>query len=200
MNEQTLFLHQALDALLSLSAERDKLSLTMKELLNRMSVQEEDIRLDSDMSHSNGIRNESTGHTDSLRFVMPSQTIVDENNTDVSSLFSSRSISTTQLDTHHNNTSTLNKQYNAPNEGKFPCDKCQLVFLRDTDLKRHAKAHLLLLPNVCSQCGKGFARKDALKRHMGTLSCDRNRKKLIEMAGSKFEEIIKKAQMDGIGI
>lgn len=245
MNEQTVFLYQALDALLELSTNGDGLSPTMKELLKRMSIQDQDIRLLTNMNNfqtvaqnnpAHGINSANYNHTlnsntananirqmtnDALQFIMPSQTMVDTqisstNGSEISSLYSSRSVSTTQLNNSIiNNRSTNNhisnnlntsstsiskSSSNQPNNEKFPCDKCQLIFLRDADLKRHAKAHLLLLPNVCSQCGKGFARKDALKRHSGTLSCKRNRRKLMEMAGNNFEEVIKKAQIDGIGI
>ncbi|CCD24180.1 Met32p NDAI_0C05210 [Naumovozyma dairenensis CBS 421] len=64
-------------------------------------------------------------------------------------------------------------------EKEFKCTQCSLIFSRSSDLRRHEKTHLPILPNICSQCGKGFARKDALKRHFNTLTCKRNRKKLL---------------------
>ena len=60
---------------------------------------------------------------------------------------------------------------------KFFCAKCSMCFRRSSDLKRHEKQHLSIPANICSYCGKGFARKDALKRHMGTLTCKRNAEK-----------------------
>lgn len=64
-------------------------------------------------------------------------------------------------------------------ERKFPCRGCSMSFRRSSDLKRHEKQHLLIPANICPQCGKGFARKDALKRHLGTLTCKRNAEKKL---------------------
>lgn len=65
------------------------------------------------------------------------------------------------------------------NERKFPCTSCTMSFRRSSDLKRHEKQHLSIPANICPQCGKGFARKDALKRHLGTLTCKRNADKKL---------------------
>ena len=54
-----------------------------------------------------------------------------------------------------------------------------MSFRRSSDLKRHEKQHLSIPPNICEHCGKGFARKDALKRHIGTLTCKRNADKKL---------------------
>lgn len=62
-------------------------------------------------------------------------------------------------------------------ERKYGCDKCDMTFKRSSDLKRHEKQHLDIPANVCELCGKGFARKDALKRHSGTATCKRNAEK-----------------------
>lgn len=62
---------------------------------------------------------------------------------------------------------------------KFPCTSCSMSFRRSLDLKRHEKQHLTIPANICPQCGKGFARKDALKRHLGTLTCKRNAEKKL---------------------
>ncbi|AGO13632.1 AaceriAGL246Wp [[Ashbya] aceris (nom. inval.)] len=79
---------------------------------------------------------------------------------------------------------------------RFHCSKCELVFRRSGDLRRHEKVHLPILPNICSLCGKGFARKDALKRHFGTLTCKRNRQKLLSIGGD-INEILEKARQNG---
>lgn len=66
----------------------------------------------------------------------------------------------------------------------YPCNICTLSFKRSSDLKRHEKIHLDVPPNVCPQCSKGFARKDALKRHINTLTCKRNRERLLTSSSS----------------
>lgn len=82
---------------------------------------------------------------------------------------------------------------------KFPCAKCKLVFRRSSDLRRHERTHLPVLPNICSQCGKGFARKDALKRHFDTLTCRRNRSKLLSIGGD-INDILERARQTGTGV
>lgn len=62
----------------------------------------------------------------------------------------------------------------------FKCSECPISFKRSSDLKRHEKIHLKTPPNICPQCHKGFARRDALKRHVGTLTCKRNRQRRLE--------------------
>lgn len=62
---------------------------------------------------------------------------------------------------------------------KFPCSSCNMLFRRSSDLKRHEKKHFLIPANICPDCGKGFARKDALKRHAGTLTCKKNSEKKL---------------------
>lgn len=73
---------------------------------------------------------------------------------------------------------------------EYPCNKCHLIFGRSSDLRRHEKAHLPILPNICSQCGKGFARKDALRRHFDTLTCKRNRSKLLSIGDGNINQIL----------
>ncbi|ODV82415.1 uncharacterized protein CANTADRAFT_30497, partial [Suhomyces tanzawaensis NRRL Y-17324] len=69
---------------------------------------------------------------------------------------------------------------------KFLCSKCPMSFRRSSDLKRHEKQHLVIPPNICELCGKGFARKDALKRHMATLTCKRNADKKLYTENLKY--------------
>lgn len=68
-------------------------------------------------------------------------------------------------------------------EKPFVCNDCTLSFRRSSDLRRHQRAHLPILPHICQLCGKGFARKDALKRHSDTLTCKRNRERLLSSGG-----------------
>ncbi|EHN03077.1 Met32p, partial [Saccharomyces cerevisiae x Saccharomyces kudriavzevii VIN7] len=83
-------------------------------------------------------------------------------------------------------------------EKKFRCAKCSLEFSRSSDLRRHEKTHFAILPNICPQCGKGFARKDALKRHYDTLTCRRNRTKLLTAGGESINELLKKVKQSNI--
>lgn len=71
------------------------------------------------------------------------------------------------------------RDYPKTEQRKYQCDKCTMNFKRSSDLKRHEKQHLEIPPNICSHCGKGFARKDALKRHVGTTTCLRNAEKQL---------------------
>lgn len=84
-------------------------------------------------------------------------------------------------------------------EKKFPCQQCQMVFRRSSDLRRHERQHLPILPNICTLCGKGFARKDALKRHFDTQTCKRNRQKLLSIGGD-INEILERARQSGATI
>lgn len=106
-------------------------------------------------------------------------------------------------DQEDTNASFTNAQTNGDDDKslddkKFSCAKCKLEFRRTSDLRRHERIHLPVLPNICSQCGKGFARKDALKRHFNTLTCRRNRSKLLTIGGD-ISEILEKAQQTGNG-
>lgn len=76
---------------------------------------------------------------------------------------------------------TLNNMKHTPSSSTesdvkfFSCEECSMVFKRGIDLSRHNSIHQPLLPHICNNCGKSFARKDALKRHYMTATCKRNK-------------------------
>ncbi|ODQ62869.1 hypothetical protein WICANDRAFT_26988 [Wickerhamomyces anomalus NRRL Y-366-8] len=88
------------------------------------------------------------------------------------------------------------KNINGHEPKPFICNDCSLSFRRSSDLRRHQRAHLPILPHICRMCGKGFARKDALKRHSDTLTCKRNREKLLS-SGGDVESILAEAKKQG---
>lgn len=148
-----------------------------------------------------------------FKYVIPNQTMMDTMNFKPISIPSVLNNNMPPIDSKPTGTSISSKnstrstqkvgrrrKKEKPPEEKFHCNKCELVFTKITELRRHEKGHLLILPHICPRCGKGFARKDALKRHGNTLTCDRNRKKLRETLGEKYEEYIARAQRDGISI
>lgn len=58
------------------------------------------------------------------------------------------------------------------NQKIYPCNICGISYDKLTDLRKHERAsHEPKQENVCMNCGKKFARKDALKRHFDTVLC-----------------------------
>lgn len=81
-------------------------------------------------------------------------------------------------DTINNENNNFNDNNGTPRN--YRCSNCGISFKRSSDLKRHERIHLKVPPNICPLCRKGFARKDALKRHVDTLTCKRNRQRLLK--------------------
>ena len=82
----------------------------------------------------------------------------------------------------------LKAHMTAHDSGKdFLCTICGSKYRRAPDLKRHySSMHVQTKPFVCPQmCGKSFARKDALKRHM---NCKSNEKCAGFRGKKKFQQ------------
>ena len=78
-----------------------------------------------------------------------------------------------------------------------------MMFKRPSGLRRHENVHLLISPNICPQCGKSFARKDALKRHFDTLTCRRKRSIYLGIIGtdkSSRHAIFRVVSLDSINL
>jgi len=151
--------------------------------------------------NSNSNNNISKNHEESIG---PTN-ITSSNITSQDKTWSLQSNSTTQSNitspiesySHGSNGSIESKNSINSNDIKpFICQDCSLSFRRSSDLRRHQRAHLPILPHICKMCGKGFARKDALKRHSDTLTCKRNREKLLS-SGGDVESILNEAKRQG---
>lgn len=237
MTDDSLFIKQAVDALVSTSEDNDLINPTIRELLQRIKFDKpqhqklqqfkrtnfvNDQTFTNEISPNNSIPSPTTFSMknsneieEKLKYIIPDQTVVDPMhfssltssistpsliNGNVSRSNSSVTVNSTLSSYDTTSPAVSKKISDSENSVSYPCLKCDLAFLRSSDLRRHEKAHILTLPHICPRCGKGFARKDALKRHANTLTCDRNRKKLQEIAGNKFEEIIARAQKEGVSI
>lgn len=187
-DEDARFLRLAHDALVATSKESNLMvDPTIQDLLRRLqyalSPHGNPIkRLDSIRANENGqlmIQNFYNGFPNlSNDIFTSSNNPANTNNPGWNFLLDSKSLvlsaSPEPMDSSGENSGPRPKE-----ERKFPCRGCSMSFRRSSDLKRHEKQHLLIPANICPQCGKGFARKDALKRHLGTLTCKRNADKKL---------------------
>ncbi|CCK67915.1 Met31p KNAG_0A02260 [Huiozyma naganishii CBS 8797] len=199
VTEETTFLRRVADALVSTKLNDDAVDPSVKELLTRVQCQQ-----DAQVDGSPTPRDVQRAFRFDLREKSESGSSLDDSHGIPGGVHKENSTDSTSTAITDKNGSIVanNLAYaGAQDSGeKYPCAQCELEFLRPGDLRRHEKAHSIASPHICSRCGKGFARKDALKRHFNTLTCSRNRKKLMKMAGDNFEALIAKAQRDGISI
>lgn len=180
MSEDAVFFRQAAEAIVATSLNSENVDPTIRELLSRIKYVSPDAK-------------ESSAHTNTS--LLPSENIRIDGSENESNIALKRKKGKGTED----NEDTQDGKGSSLSERQFHCAKCKLVFRRSSDLRRHERTHLPVLPNICSQCGKGFARKDALKRHFDTLTCRRNRSKLLSIGGD-INEILERAQQTGTGL
>lgn len=172
-DQDSAFIKQATEAIVDVSLNVDSIDPIIKELLQRV----------------RNMQNKSQNRKNSLTSA--------ENSVD-----NSNHSGNVKIEKGHSSSKTgkskSQDRRDSTGEKKFRCAKCSLEFSRSSDLRRHEKTHFAILPNICPQCGKGFARKDALKRHYDTLTCRRNRTKLLTAGGESINELLKKVKQSNI--
>lgn len=198
MSEDAVFFRQAAEAIVATSLNVGNVDPTIRELLSR-------IKYVNPEPKENGTNKNARTNTDSDVLLMDGfktgghkGSSSDSNGGEPTLVFNRKERQNEEKGVGNGEELQETKESNGPDR-QFHCAKCKLVFRRSSDLRRHERTHLPVLPNICSQCGKGFARKDALKRHFDTLTCRRNRSKLLSIGGD-INEILERAQQTGTGL
>lgn len=207
MSEDTLFFRQAAEAIVATSLNSANVDPTIRELLSRIKYSIPTLPQAQAQAGSNGISGD-TGAAEATSlsidtgllgfFASPMNLSLP--NADGAEKFDSEqparaNKSKSSVDVGQEPRPAGDK---SSEDKKYSCAKCKLEFRRTSDLRRHERTHLPVLPNICPQCGKGFARKDALKRHSNTLTCRRNRSKLLSIGGD-INDILERARQTGNG-
>ncbi|CAR28619.1 hypothetical protein ZYGR_0S02530 [Zygosaccharomyces rouxii] len=182
MSEDAVFFRQAAEAIVATSLNAENVDPTIRELLSRIKyvspeIKKTDVNTSTSLLPTEDIKIGSSEKEPDVVFKPKERQDVEDSG----------------------NEDTQDAKGTLLQDRQFHCAKCKLVFRRSSDLRRHERTHLPVLPNICSQCGKGFARKDALKRHFDTLTCRRNRSKLLSIGGD-INEILERAQQTGTGL
>ncbi|OEJ82943.1 Transcriptional regulator MET32 [Hanseniaspora osmophila] len=183
-SQEQQFYQQATEALLGIQKNINQVDPVIKELLKRL--QNGDPLLDGNTQNidtsvsNNGLTNTNNNNNNN-------------NNTGLYNGFSSYSnqnrqysLSNPLRDGHAGD----DQETEYPKGTIFECDLCPQKFDDTLDYRKHCKDHFHKNGDlhICPKCFKGFARKDAMKRHTGTKTCERNRNALIEENGGKMPE------------
>lgn len=208
MSEEALFFRQAAEAIVATSLNAANVDPTIRELLSRIKYSLPSLPQAQGQESQNGTEGDSASSLPETRDLSSDAGVLEYFTSPMSLSISNPSgitnaehFNTSPGVSNTKNSGEIAKEARSQNEKpseekKYSCAKCKLEFRRTSDLRRHERTHLPVLPNICPQCGKGFARKDALKRHSNTLTCRRNRSKLLSIGGD-INEILERAQQTG---
>ncbi|QLL34779.1 hypothetical protein HG536_0H01540 [Torulaspora globosa] len=212
MSEEALFFSQAAEAIVATSLNAANVDPTIRELLSRIKYSLPGLPPAQAQESQNGVANDAGTVLPETRDVTNGPGVLEYFASPMSLSISNGNGSQTSHTEHFNispgnsnakgsgesTQGVRNQSDKSAEEKKYSCAKCKLEFRRTSDLRRHERTHLPVLPNICPQCGKGFARKDALKRHSNTLTCRRNRSKLLSIGGD-INDILERVQQTGNG-
>ena len=193
--EDNNFLQQAAEALIN-ESQSTEIDPTINELLKRLNLLRSNQLEVLDLNSGSDVPRSCNGYLSKVLDLLKQEqsnelthTVLESGRKD-DGLLDSKSIHTNNIkledilsikDTNNTYKKRNSLNPNPMEERPYKCSDCHLAFFRSSDLRRHEKIHLPVLPNICPQCSKGFARKDALKRNFNTLTCRRNRNKLLSL-------------------
>ena len=217
MDENCIFFKQAVEAIATTRENTNHIDPKIKELLNRIQssrfVEQINQKNITNTIHSiSNLYNRNESASRIQQNIMHGNYNYDNDNNkndhiisnSMDKFISNKSSTEPKTNLQNMNTSSQSDNGNESNDEysdnqkkkkMFACAECHLEFRRSSDVRRHERTHLRVLPNICTKCGKGFARKDALKRHFDTLTCKRNRQKISSM-GADINKILEDSRLN----
>ncbi|KAH3902139.1 uncharacterized protein SCODWIG_00362 [Saccharomycodes ludwigii] len=201
-DEDYLFFQQAAEAIVSTTIHANKIDPIIQELLNRVKIgasnggaplhpnNTKKVHKNSVSSTGSSSRNDSPfpiyNNNSNIQGVdsnIQSEYLVYNQNSPMNSINNGNNTKSPSSNSNKYSSSKLV-------QGEYQCELCPSTFYKILDYKQHYKAHYHNNGNlhICPMCFTGFARKDAMRRHMGTKTCNRNKKKLMEKNGGVMPE------------